>query len=153
MCHQPVLLLSIKNMFKQKNKKNAGFTLIEVIVAVIVLMIGVLGISFFFANSSHLTRLASNTSIASNLDQGLIEQEKAKSYGELTVGNGSVQPVSTDTTSPFSKFTKQINISLVDSNLNPSSTDIGLKKIDCFIYWQEGTEQRNVSMSTLEINQ
>lgn len=130
------------------NKK--GFTITEIIVAITVFSIGVLGIAAFFASSSQTTRNSSNLSIASNIASGLVDEELSQTYDSLIVGNGAKTPVSTDTASPFNKFQKQINISLVDSNLNPSATDIGLKKIDIFVYYNEGTTERNIETATLK---
>jgi len=127
-----------------------AFTIIEIIVAIGIFGIGVLGIAGFFVASSQTVRLASNTTIASNLASGSIDEEFAKSYDELTPGTGTKTRISTDQSSPFYNFQKQINISLIDSNLAASATDVGLKKIDCIVYWQEGGNEKNIQMSTIK---
>lgn len=138
---------SSKSIIKMIKK---GFTLVEVVVAIGVLTIGVLGVSGFFAYSSKISRSSSNTSIASNLTSGLIDEEIAKSYEELAPGNGAKVKISTDPANPFYNFSKQINISLIDSNLAASATDLGLKKIDVIVSYQEGSSEKNVQMSTIK---
>lgn len=130
------------------NKK--GFTLVEVVVAIGVLGIGVLGVSGFFAYSSKISRSSSNTSIASNLASGAIDEELAKSYEELAPGTGTKVKVTSVTTSPLYNFSKQVDISLIDSDLAASATDLGLKKIDVIISYQEGSSEKTVQMAEVK---
>lgn len=127
-----------------------AFTLVEVVVAIGVLMVGVLGVASFFAYSVKIARSASNTSIATNLAQGLIEEESSKSYDELTPQTGAKTDYTSNADSPFNKFQEQINISLIDTDLNESETDIGLKKIEVIIYYHEGNSEKNVQMATVK---
>lgn len=127
-----------------------GFTIIEIVVAITVLTVGVLGVSGFFTISAKLTRSANHVSTASNLAQGLIDEEIAKSYDELTTGTGVKDRVSSDSSDPFYNYFEQINISLLDSNLNTSENDLGLKKIDVIIFYQEGEAEKNVQLSTIK---
>jgi len=129
-----------------------GFTIIEVIVALTVFTIGVLGIEAYFATSSRLTTAASRISTASNLAQGIIDNEAASAYDALIPGTGAKVRVSTDPASPFYNYQQQIIISLIDNNLNASATDIGLKKINVKVFWQEGGAEKNVEMSTIQTN-
>ncbi len=134
------------------SKFKKAFTLIEVVVATGVLLIGVLGVGAFFASSSKITRHASYTSIASNLAQGFIDEEISKSYGELTPGAGMKDRVSSVSSNPFYGYKKQVNVSLIDSNLAASGSDIGLKKIDVFIFWQEGGSEKSIQLSSVKTN-
>lgn len=127
-----------------------AFTLVEVVVAIGVLAIGVLGVASFFAYSTRITRSASNTSVGANLASGVLDEENAKSYDELSPGTGTKDRFSTNQTDPFYKFQKQINITLIDSNLADSPTDLGLKKIDVFIFYQEGSGEKTIQMSTIK---
>lgn len=131
-----------------KNHQKA-FTIIEVIVALTVLTIGVLGVQSFFATSSRLTTAANHMSTASNLAQGLLDSQIALSYTELIPSIGDKVPVSTDPNGPFNKYLKQINISLIDRDLNSSVTDVGLKKINVIVYYPESGSEKNVELSTI----
>jgi Tfp pilus assembly protein PilV len=130
--------------------RKKAFTIVEVVVAIGVLLVGVLGVATFFAYSTKIVRTASDTSIASNLAQGILDQENAQSYDQLTPGTGMQTRISTDPNSPFYKFQKQININLIDQNLALSTTDVGLKKIDVYISYPEGNTTKNVQMSTIK---
>ncbi|OGD57135.1 hypothetical protein A2V71_01725 [Candidatus Berkelbacteria bacterium RBG_13_40_8] len=135
-----------------KAKLKRGFTLIEVVVATGILLVGVLGVGAFFATSSTITRHASYTSIASNLAQGFIDEEISKSYDELDPGTGPKARVSDVASNPFYNYWKQVNITLIDSDLANSGSDIGLKKIDIFVFWQEGSSEKNIQLSTVKTN-
>lgn len=130
-----------------------GFTIIEILVAITVFGIGVLGIAGFFITASQIVRSASNTTIASNLASGFIDEELSTAYDQLTPGTGTPALVSEDQSSPFYNFQKQINISCIDINLaitDCTATPSPLKKIDVFIYWQERGNGKNIQMSTLK---
>ena len=131
-------------------KLTRAFTLVEVIVAIGVLGIGVLGIASFFAYSTKVARSSSNTSIASNLASGVIDEELSKPYDELNPGTGAKVKVTNDTASPLYNFSKEVTISLIDSDLANSVTDEGLKKIDVTISYQEGTSEKNVQMAEVK---
>jgi len=127
-----------------------GLTIIEIIVAITVFTIGVLGVAAFFGNSSRLAGAAGRISVASNLAQGLIDQEVNKSYDSLTPGTGIKTNLSLENTNPFYQYQKQVDIILIDSNLAISGTDIGLKKIIVTIYYNEGQDEKNVQMATIK---
>ncbi len=132
-----------KIMFKK------GFTIVEIIVAITVLTIGVLGVATFFARSSILSRAATHISTASNLAQGIIDEQMAKSYGEI-VPVEKVR-VSDLQTSPYYSYYKEVNINLIDKNLAPSS-DVGMKQIIVKIYYYDGDVEKNVELSTIKIS-
>jgi len=127
-----------------------AFSIIEVIVALTVFTIGILGIETYFATSSRLTVAANHISTASNLAQGIIDEEIALSYAELNPGTGAMERISTDSNSPFYNYQKQITISLIDNSLNPSATDVGLKKIDVKVYYPERGISKYVQMATIQ---
>lgn len=129
-----------------------GFTLVEVIVAMTVLTIGLLGVASFFANSAKLGRMASNESIASNLAQGYIDDQVAESYANTTVGvfPEPAERVTNDPNSQLYNFYQQTTVSLIDTDLNPSATDMGLKKIQVVITYKEGADDKNVTMATIK---
>jgi len=148
MFHQPVILKFNKMIRNKKFRKfKKSFTIIEIVTAIGVFGIGVLGLAGFFAASTQIVRSASNMSVATNLASGFIDEEFAKSYDELLPGPGTRTQVSIDTPTAFYY---QIDISLIDDNLWASDTDIGLKKIDVSVFWQEGTGEKHVQISTIK---
>ena len=131
------------------HKYSRAFTVVEILVAITVLTIGILGMAGFFGVSAKLTGSAKSQTTASNLAQGVLDTELGKSYDELAVGNGDKDQFSTNQNNPYSKYAFRINISLIDKNLN-TSTDVGLKKIEVFVYWNEGAKEKYVQMSTIK---
>lgn len=126
-----------------------GFTIVEIIVAIGIFGLTVLAILGYFAYSSKIIRNSRNTTIASNLASGLIDENLAKSYEELTPQTGTKTKFSTDANNPFFNFQYQTNITLIDSDLANSSSDVGLKKIDVWVYWPDGVNEKNLQMSTV----
>jgi len=136
-------------MFKL-TQKSYGFTLIEVLIAMSIFAISILSVAGFFVYANKNIRFARNTTIASNLAQKLIEENLAKSYQELNLGTSTKTRFSNDPASSYYSFQYQEEIGLINSDLNPITTDIGLKKILVTIYWQEGTVEKNVQMATIK---
>jgi hypothetical protein len=104
----------------------------------------------FFANSSTLSRLASNESIASNLAQGYIDDQLSQSYDTLAVGSSEKVRVTDDATSSLYNFYHQETISLINSNLEATAADAGLKKIEVVVSYQEGGKEKNVTLATIK---
>ena len=134
---------------KNISKISRAFTLVETLIAIGVFGIGVLAIVSFYAYSSKTVQLARQITIATNLDQSLIEAELALPYDSLIATQGIKEAYSTDTNSPYRDYQKKITINYIDANLNISATDLGLKKIDCFIYWQSGLGEKSIALSTI----
>lgn len=126
-----------------------AFTLIEVIVAIGIFGLGVLAILTYFVISIQSVRYARQTSIATNLAQQVIEDKIALSYDSLTPGTSGRVAFSIDPANPYYPYTNQTNISLINSSLAPSGTDVGLKKIEVFVYWAGTGGEKNVQISTV----
>ena len=133
-----------------KNYFEKGFTLTEVIVAMGIFSIGVLGIFSFFTYSSQTIRVARSETTGSNLANGFLEEELAKSYGELIPGTSAKTRVSDNPASPYYNYQKQIEITLIDSDLNNSVTDLGLKKIIISIFWPQGSYEKSIQSATIK---
>jgi type II secretory pathway pseudopilin PulG len=137
----------------KKNNFSKAFTIIEIVVAIAILGIGVISIAMFFAKSAQVARSASNLTSASNLAQAVLEEQLAVSYDELIEGTSAQTKISSDPTSPYYIFEKKVTISCVNSTLatvNCALTPAPMKKIEVFIYYQEGTTQKNVQIATLQ---
>lgn len=137
---------------RAKNKK--GFTLIEILLAVFILEIGLLGIAGFYAQSLNIAKTARNETIAANLAQGLLDEQLEISFDNLPVGAGVKTPYSTDPTSPFLNFQKQIDIAYIDMNLSASYTQTAenqnMKKITVTVFWPYQSGERNFQIATIK---
>jgi len=130
--------------------KKQAFTLIEVIVAIGIFVMTILGIISFFGYSAQVNRFSKNITVASNLAQATIDENISKSYDQITVGNGTRTRFSADQADPYYGYEKKVDVTYVDQNLNAAGTNTGLIKIVCTIYWFEGASEKNVQVATLK---
>jgi len=129
-------------------KKN-GFTIIETLVAIGIFGIGILALAGYYAFTAHTQQLARQITTATNLAQGILDKSIAEGYDSIIIGTGEKENYSSDLNNPYQGYQKQINVSLVDSNLNQSTIDLGLKKIDCFVYWETAGQPKRVQVTTI----
>ena len=129
--------------------KKKAFTLIEVLLAIFVLEIGLLGIAGFYANSLQITKRARNETIASNLAAGVLDEELAITYDNLP--DVPKQRYSPDADNPFYNWYKEVNVTCINTSLNPlACTDptAHMKKVVVTIYWQES--ERSFQIATIK---
>ncbi len=119
-----------------KNKKQNGFTLIEVLIGLVLLAIGLLAIAGMQITSVRGNFFSKNLSEASVLGQDRLEELRNRSYGhaELTVGNHN------DGTIPGTIFTRDYNVSIV-----PNTT---MLSIVVNVRWRDSTDHA-VSFTTV----
>lgn len=67
----------------QRYKDAAGFTLVEVLVALFILSVGILGVSNMFITAIKANALGRNLTVANRLAQNLMEQVKTQTFGEV----------------------------------------------------------------------
>ena len=135
-----------------KNPKaiQKAFTLIEVLLAIFILEIGLLGIAGFYASSFKITKMARNETTAANLANGLLDEQLAISYDNLAVGTGIRTKYSTDVNDPFYTWEKRIDISYVDANLVEQTAETNMKKIIVTIFWQETDDERSFQTASIK---
>lgn len=113
------------------NKKDAGFTFLEVMVAILVLTIGIVAVLQIFPVGFSVEKASQMRTQGSLLAQEKIEEFTAKAYQSLAVGivTEAVLP------SPFEKFSRETKINYVDAGLQEAGSDTGLKKIEITVFW------------------
>lgn len=138
-----------KNILK---KKNRAFTLVEILLAVFILEIGLLGVAGFYAKSLNISRTARNETTASNLASGLLDEQLANNYSNLVVAEGTKTNYSPDISNPFYSWQKKIDIAYINTNLvaSYSEPDTNMKKITVTVYWQENGAERNFQIATIK---
>lgn len=127
--------------------------MVELLLAVFVLEIGLLGIATFYAYSFKIAKIARNETIASNLATGILDEQMASNYDDLIVSSGSKVPYSAVPGNPFSNFQKQIAISCIDANLADiaCSTSTHMKKVVVTVYWTEsGAAERSFQIANIK---
>jgi len=91
-------------------RDRGGFTLVEIIVAVIVLTFGVLGLAGTTAYVIRQVTLAEVTSRRAAAVQSAVEQLRAMPYEDLANGSDSVGPFAVDWTVASSNRSAQITV-------------------------------------------
>ena len=135
------------------HKKNSGFTLVETLIALAILMIAVLAIVQLFPLGLKASHQAKNTTLATNLAQAKMEELISESYSNLAVGTTTEESLST-IDSDFSNFTRVTPINYMDGNLDISAQDLGLKKVVVYVSWPNPfTSDRSTTSLVTLINE
>lgn len=112
------------------SNNHQGVTLIEIMISITLLAVGILGVIQAFPRGLAAEKDIELTTIAEQLAQAKLEQLVAANYDEIAPGTlENAIPVSSNPASPLYDFLRTTTITLLDNNLAPSGTDIGLKKI------------------------
>ena len=134
-------------------KSNSGFTLIETLIALAILMIAVLSIVQLFPLGLKASYQAKNLSLATNLAQAKLEELISDNYDNLAVGITTEDTLSS-IDSDFSTFIRVTEINYVDGNLNSSIQDLGLKKVVVYVSWPNSfTGDRSTTSLVTLINE
>ena len=130
----------------------AGFTLLEAVFAISILLIGLVAIVQFFPFAAKIIGDSQSLTTTSNLALAKIEELKSSSYDELTVGTIEAKHrLSSDPSSYLYQYQRQTVIETVNGNLDPSGSDIGLKKITVTVFWHSriGSQEKSNQIYTL----
>ncbi|OGR45363.1 MAG: hypothetical protein A2X35_03730 [Elusimicrobia bacterium GWA2_61_42] len=151
-----------------QNRK--GVTLIELMVATVVISVGVLGMVGSFNYINRAIQGPKGKSLANNLAQEKIEVLKNKSYFRVLVSTGIAEdenftpkyeydtwPNGSETLNVGGiNFTRRVMIQKVSEDsagklkyFNWNTPDTGLKEIAVFVTWQEGSSWRKVELRNL----
>lgn len=140
-------------MLKIFNKKYPAFGSLEALIATGVLAIGLLAIISLFPFILRLNKQAELSSMASALARAKIEELTILPYDQLT--SGTIEPkahVASDPSDPLYIFERQSTITLINSNLTSSQTDVGLKKIETTVYWPQQGNQSSINLISIKAN-
>lgn len=125
-----------------------GFTLVEVLVALSIFVIAIIVIIQLFPVGIKSSISSKHKTMAVNLAQAELESIKGTAYDD--VDSESRTRVSSDPTNPFYGFEKESFVQFVDTNLDISETDLGLKKIIVSIFWQESGQEQDISATYIK---
>jgi len=119
-------------------KPSKGFSIIEVVVAISILLIFFLTIITIFPFGSDINKNSQKKTIALNLARAKIEELTSKSYSELTLG--IIEPRAKLSQNPEEElyfYERESRVSYVDpnQNLQETSQDLGIKKIETTVFW------------------
>lgn len=124
-----------------------GFTILETMVAILILTIGIIAVLQLFPLCSNIQKSNEMESQAIFLAQEKMEQEIFKTYGNIQVGT----IIEDSLASPYERFSRETKITYVDSNIEEIGLDMGLKKIEIIVQWSSifKLKQSNISIFSL----
>ena len=129
-----------------------GFSLVETLVAVAVLLIGILAISVAFPFALKVGQSAEQATIAANLAQAKIEETFQLGYDNLSVGTIEAKHRLAETSAdPFYYYQRKTEVEYIDGNLNHSDTETEMKKITTTVYWYSSVvhAEKDVSLAII----
>ena len=116
------------------SQNNKGFTLIEVLVAMVILSIGLLGTAALITGIIRGNQVSNRMTAATTLAQDKMENIKSVSYSNAESEPRAFLP------SPYEKYERQVTV--VDDN----SLGVGMKTVTVTVYWGSG---KSVSLQTI----
>jgi len=123
---------------------NKGFTLIEILIAISVVIIGIAAVASLFPIGLKIERSITASTIANQLAQEKIEEIISKSYDEVLCNSASLPCEEIEESVndyPYFQRTLQILYADPQNDLNepqPPDEDTGIKKIKVAVSWQGG---------------
>ena len=130
------ILYSINFFINIKNLTTVrGFTLIEIMVAILIIGSSYIGLLQSFPFSLSIIKTAENETIASYLAQEKLEDINQLDYTSIATGTIEVKHILGATGTPLHAFERQTEVDYVDINIQDSATDQGLKKITTTVYF------------------
>ncbi|MFA5029256.1 MAG: prepilin-type N-terminal cleavage/methylation domain-containing protein [Patescibacteria group bacterium] len=129
-----------------------GFTLIETVVTLAVLLIGILAIVGIFPLALKINKSAEQTTIATNLAQAKIEEMFYLNYENIDLGTIEAKHrLSSDQANPFYYYQRQTVTEYVDGDLEYSVAETGIKKITVTVFWHSPllSLEKNTSLMLL----
>lgn len=139
--------MSYKKIYNQQ-----GFSLIEIMVAILILTVTFISLMYSFPFGLAITKGAENTTIASYLAQDKIEELHSFGYDNISVGTIEIKhQLSADPSSYLYSFQRKTVVDYVDGDLQTSVSDLGLKRISATIYYINAVSktEKSYNMTTL----
>ncbi|MBT3690404.1 prepilin-type N-terminal cleavage/methylation domain-containing protein [bacterium] len=132
-------------------KNNKGFSLLEVLVALSILSVAVFSIVRLFPFGMNATKQSEQKTLAVNFAQAKIEELISQGYEQINVGTVIEESLST-IDNDFSEFKRITRVKYLDSSLNETQTDLGLKLIETDIVWINIMTGENTTLTIRTLN-
>ena len=114
------------------NKSPKGFTMIELLVAVFVLVIGIMGVLNVFPLGIQVAKSSQIAAVGTQLAQAKTEEMISKSYDDIA-GESKQQLAS-----PFGVYFRETEVTCFDPNASflPNCPDTGIKQVKVIVSWE-----------------
>ena len=126
---------------------NTGFTFLEVIIAISVLIIGIIAVLQVFPLALNIEKFNQMETQAVFLAQEKIEEKISGTYQNIQI----TTEIEDSLPSPFERFSRETKIVYVDSDLGDAILDLGLKKIEVTVRWQSPLKLREKSVNLITL--
>jgi len=134
--------------------RKRGFTFLELLIAISLFAVGMVSILQIFPVNRRFLAQSASTTQAVFLAQEALEQARSVPYDNLTIGTYQAKaPVSTVSGDPFAQYQRQVKVTILDGTRaaiaqQDTAHDVGLKRLDVTVYWNERGINRQYSLST-----
>lgn len=135
-------------------KPNTGFTLIEIVVAILIIGSAFVGIIQAFPFSVSIIKTAESETLASYLAQEKLEELNQKDYTDIGIGIIEPKHRLGATGTYLYPFQRQTEAIYVDGDLQDSVTDQGLKKVISTVFFTNSISrtEKTYSITTLFVD-
>ena len=119
------------------DKKNNGFTLLEVLVAIVILTAGLLGMASLTGTIIHGNKLSNDLTTATTLAQDKMEDIQRVGYSGVTSETKALL------SSPYDEYKREVTVT-------DDSPATDLKTVSVKVYWGgSSNEDHNVELKTI----
>ena len=129
----------MKTQFRAEtmNTNNKGFTLIEVLIAIVILSIGLLGMASLTVGIIKGNKFSNNLTTATTLGQDKMEDMRRTGYSSVASETKAVLP------SPDDEYKREVSV----TNDSPAS---GMRTVVVKVYWGgPSKEEHHVELKTI----
>lgn len=118
-------------------KKSSGYTLIEVLLAIVVFTIAILTTLEIFNLSIKVTQTARENTIAANLAEKQIESYRGQPFSQINSNSTVTQPVS------------ELPDGTMKTTTSPYQGSNRITQVEVEVYWRNRPESRAIKITTL----
>lgn len=132
--------------------KQQGISLLEAIIAIVILLFGILMMIKIFPLSLKVSQAAEQATIATNLAQAKMEEIFYLDYDNITIGTIETRHrLSTDPDNPFYYFERETISEYVDDNLIYSASETELIKITTTVFYNSPILSLNKNIQLISV--
>lgn len=128
-----------------KQSREAGFTIIELVVTMAFMGIVIVSISQLYLTLRQVNRSADNYTTATQVAQQLMEKYRNTPYANITTGTTDV---TSSVLSPYPSLSSPRSATTTVTEVDAA----GLKQVDIAVSYKDRSGTRNVQLSTLISN-
>ena len=126
-------------------KGSQGFTLIEVMIAIVILSVGLLGMASLTVGIINGNAFSKNLSTATTLAQDKMEEIWEQNYSDVAVEQKAAL------LSPFANYERQVEVDTTTypDIVGPPAQQVGMKIVTVIVYWTDRNGEHSVPLKTI----